>query len=280
MSARRAGFTMTELIVVVVLGSLVLLASLQVLITQQRTYTAQNVAINGQQSTRMALEILSGDLRELSPEGGDIIAMSSTQLQVRLMQKFSIVCGTVFGSNPQLYVVRSLMGASPFVATDSVFVWADNRVNTEVDDHWIAAQVTQVGATAVPCLEPLLPPVPAALLTFQSQGSAFNVTTDSVTMGAPVRSYDRFTFGLTTASDGDTYLGRRRRAEPWMPIAGPLRPSDGLEFVYLDENNAVTTTPTDVRQIEVRIRASSRGVVNSVGNEVTDSIAAVIYTRN
>lgn len=276
MTARRGGFTMTELIIVVVLGSLVLLASLQLLITQQRTYTAQNVAINGQQSTRMGWEILSSDLRELSPEGGDILAMSSTGLQVRLMRKFSIVCGTVFGANPVFYVIRGLIGANPFAVGDSVFVWADNEVETETDDHWVPARVTAVDAT-VQCLSDGT--TNATMLTFQGQGANFDVTTDSITMGAPIRSYERFSYGLTTYN-GDVYLGRRQASAAWLPVAGPLRATDGLEFVYLDDLNAVTATPADVRQIEVRIRASSRGVTNSVGNLVSDSIAAWIYTRN
>ncbi|MDH3424781.1 MAG: prepilin-type N-terminal cleavage/methylation domain-containing protein, partial [Gemmatimonadota bacterium] len=69
MTRARAGFTLIELLVVTVLGSLVLLAALQILITNQRTYTSQNQVIAGQQSTRMALEVLFNELREVSPAG-------------------------------------------------------------------------------------------------------------------------------------------------------------------------------------------------------------------
>ena len=58
MTRDRRGFTLIELLIVVVLGSLILAAALQVLITNQRTYTAQNAAITGQQATRMALDVL------------------------------------------------------------------------------------------------------------------------------------------------------------------------------------------------------------------------------
>ncbi|HUF75760.1 MAG TPA: prepilin-type N-terminal cleavage/methylation domain-containing protein, partial [Longimicrobiales bacterium] len=70
MTRDRRGFTLVELLVVVVLGSLVLMAALQVLITNQRTYAAQNAVITSQQSTRIALEVLVNELRELSPSGG------------------------------------------------------------------------------------------------------------------------------------------------------------------------------------------------------------------
>jgi hypothetical protein len=42
---------------------------------------------------------------------------------------------------------------------------------------------------------------------------------------------------------------------------------------------AITATPSDVRQIEVRIRTGVR-VINSVGAYVADSLDAWIYTRN
>ena len=47
MTRHRKGFTLVEMIVVIVLGSLVLLAAFTVLITNQRTYTAQNAVIQG-----------------------------------------------------------------------------------------------------------------------------------------------------------------------------------------------------------------------------------------
>jgi prepilin-type N-terminal cleavage/methylation domain-containing protein len=273
----RGGFTLVELLVVVVLGSLVLMAALQVLITNQRTYTAQNAQIAGQQSTRMALEVLFAEMREVSPEGGDILMMSQDSIRVRLMRKFSIVCGTVFAVTPQLFVVNSLSGPfTRFAVGDSVFVWSDNEVDTEADDHWIPARVTAAVTTAV-C--PTDATTPATLLSFAGQSALFDVTTDSVTLGAPVRSYLPFAFALTTYS-GQPYLGRRQGTGSWVPIAGPLRPNTGLEFVYRDSLNTVTATPAEVRQIVVRVRSGSRQVLNSLGEPVTDSILAWVYTRN
>jgi hypothetical protein len=52
-----------------------------------------------------------------------------------------------------------------------------------------------------------------------------------------------------------------------------------MQFIYRDALGNVTATPTDVRQIEIRIRTGSE-VTNSVGRMVSDSIDAWIYTRN
>ena len=133
MTHARRGFTLVEMLIVTVLGSLVLLAALQVLITNQRTYTAQNATITGQQSTRMALELLFNELRQVSPQGGDILMMSADSLRVRSMRKFTRTCAvnTVLG----VPILTTLdIGPVDFAIGDSVFVFADNDEYDDDDD--------------------------------------------------------------------------------------------------------------------------------------------------
>lgn len=264
---------MVELLVVVVLGGIVLMAAMQILVTNQRTYTAQNAVIQGQQNTRMALEVLVNELREVSPSGGDILAMSSNGIRIRLMRKFSRVCEMdyTFPTGQPASVVLNLQGRR-FEVGDSVFVFADNNERDDDDDVWIAARVTAVDTT-VTCPQN---GERATELTYGGQGALFNA--DSVGIGAPVRSYDTYTFGITSFL-GDSYLARRQGSGVMMPIVGPIRNSNGLELVYRDSLGAVTTTPSEVRQIEVTIRTGS-GVMNSLNQQVQDSINALVYTRN
>jgi hypothetical protein len=264
-----------ELLVVTVLGALVLAAALQVLITNSRTYSAQNAAITGQQSTRIALEVLFTELRLVSPQGGDILMMSSDSLRVRLMRKFSRACdiSSLMTGNPSMIVLDP--GPVDFAVGDSVFVFADKRQTDDDDDIWIAASVTQITTTICPQVS--IPPTAGVELRFAGQNALFDVP-DSVHVGAPVRSYTAVRYGLTTYA-GDTYLGRGQGNAALTPIAGPLLPGTGLEFVYRDALGAVTNTPADVRQIVVRVRSES-SVMNSLGRMVSDSITAWVYTRN
>lgn len=273
MTRDRRGFTLIELLVVTVLGALVLMAALQVLVTNQRTYTAQNAAISGQQSTRMALEVLFNELRQVSPAGGDILMMSADSLRVRMMRKFSRACdvSVLGGGNPRMIVLDP--GPVDFATGDSVFIFADNDEKDDDDDTWISASVTQVGLGV--CTQDLL--TPAIELRFNGQGALFDA--DSVRVGAPVRSFVPVSFGLTTPYYGDVYLGRGEGNAAVTPVAGPLRAGTGIEFVYRDALGAVTATPADVRQIVVRVRSGSN-VLNSLGEPVTDSITAWVYTRN
>jgi hypothetical protein len=160
------------------------------------------------------------------------------------------------------------------VAGDSVFVFADNDPDIETDDAWIAAQVTTATTTAIVCPLDL---DPAVLLTFNGQGALF--AADSVGIGAAVRSYQEFTFGTTTLG-GDVYLGRRTGSGDMIPMTGPLAPTNGLEFVYRDSLGAVTTTPTEVAQIEVLVRTGQTVLSATGNNTVQDSVLVWIHTRN
>jgi prepilin-type N-terminal cleavage/methylation domain-containing protein len=266
----RRGFTLVELIVVSVLGAFVLAAVLQVLITNQRTYTAQSAVIEGQQSARMSLELLFNELREVSASGGDIISMSPTALTVRLMRKLGVVCATDLSATPPTLTVLNHEGAR-FEDGDRVFVFADNDDQTASDDTWITvpSPIEAVDTTST-CLSR-----DASLIEFKDTDAPAFVA-NTVRVGAPMRSFQTFSFdtddlpGLTS----DTYLRVNG-----MPVAGPLRATNGLQFIYRDAMGAVTATEENVRQIEVRIRTGT-GVQNSLNQQVSDSITAWIYTRN
>jgi len=277
-SRDRAGFTLVELMVVTVLGALLIAASMEVLITNQRTYTAQNAQIQGQQANRAALDVLWGELRELSAQGGDLISMGTNQMTVRVMRRFGVVCaldttlvGSLLPGQPLLTVIK--VGAW-FDKNDSVFVFADNDESLQSDDNWFQAEATKVDTIGISCNSRQ-----AQQLTFSGQKALFSGPPDSVQVGAPIRSYVRYTYGLFPYH-GAYYLGRKAAgATSATPMVGPVRASNGVEFTYMDADGNVTTTSTDVRQIAVTVRTGSN-VKNATGGFVSDSITTWIYTRN
>jgi prepilin-type N-terminal cleavage/methylation domain-containing protein len=268
MNTNRKGFSLVELIIVVVLGSLILAAAMKVLITNQRTYTAQSAQIKSQEATRATLDILSAELREISAQGGDLITMGTNSIKVRSMQKFGVVCDTSSTSSPKVKMIK--LGDWIDVG-DSVFVFADINTSTGTDDTWIPAQVTGVDTTSVSCSS-------SAAEWITLGGHPADLTRDSVRPGAPVRSYVHYTYGLMTM-DGDTYLARTDDSGSQVPLIGPLASSGGIAFAYLDQDGNVTATATSVRQIQVTVRAPA-GPMNSLGGQTTDSITGRIYTRN
>ncbi len=270
MNVGRRGFTLVELLVVTVLGALVVLASLEVLITNQRTYTAQSAAIQGQQTVRAAMDVLWGELREVSSRGGDILSMKADSLTVRVMRRFAIVCAsdTTTTGQPRFHTLK----VGEFFATgDSVWVFADNEEALDSDDTWIKARITQIDT-----IETCSSGEDAQEVVFSGQKPQF--VADSVRVGAPMRSFETYTYGPVTM-EGELYLGRKAPGSDAVPIVGPLASTGGLSFSYRDSLGTVTTVTTDVRQIVITVRTSS-GVLNSLGEPVADSISTWIYTRN
>jgi len=265
MRKRNGGFTLAELVVVTVLGGVLIASTLQILVTNQRTYTAQNAQIQGTQAMRAALEILSGELREVSPLGGDIIKMSGDSLRVRAARKVGLIChDSVLGNR----VWRVLQIGDWFSAGDSVHVFADNLATSADDDDWITTTVSSIDTTTT-CSSNT-----AQEITFPS---ATPFTADSVSSGAEVRSFIHIAYGLMTYS-GAQFLGRKIAGGAWTPVVGPLT-SRGVSFAYLDLNGNATTTETAVTQIEVTVRTGS-DVLDSTGNPVADSVAVRIFLRN
>ena len=91
-AANRRGFSLLELIIVVVLGMLVLSAVHTVLTTNLRAFTVLNSKVRSQQTIRGGSQILFAELRELSPRGGDLISMADDSMTVRSSSAFGIVC--------------------------------------------------------------------------------------------------------------------------------------------------------------------------------------------
>lgn len=267
----RRGLTLVELLVVAIIGTLLLLAAYQVLVTNRRVFTVQNSRVNVQQVTRSAMDVLFAELREVSSMGSDVVAMGPDSLAVRAMRKIGAVCdpmNATHSATPQLLVRKTV---DDFAAEDSVYVFADNDEFATDDDEWFRARVTAIDTTAL-CTDG----AEAQLLTFAGQTGTF--TADSVSGGAPIRTFVHMTYRLGTFQ-GAPYLGRSVAGAAWVPIMGPLATSGGLDFEFLDGTGATAATPGDVRQIDVTLRAASP-VRMPDGTPVVDSLSSRIYLRN
>ena len=268
----RRGFSVVELLVVVLLGCLILMAAYQVLATNTRIYAVNRARSQGQQTLRGATDVLSGELREISSIGGDLLTMGANSLTVRAQRKFGLVCGVDYAVSPPRITVLTVGPA--FQAQDSIFVFHDNDPERSSDDEWHAGTVSAVdpsgtcGGNAAHVLSvPLL------------GGTAAAIPPDSVRVGAPVRSFQVYSYE-PVEYEGEWYLGRRSGgASVTDPLVGPLLHPGGIAFRYLDGTGQATTEPTLVAQIELTLRY--RSALNDLGNQaVSDSIAVRVYLRN
>ena len=262
----RGGFTLVELLIVAVLGVIVVGATYQMILTSQRAYTTQTAQLQGQQTVRAGIDILFAELRELSGVEGDILEMNPDRIEVRAMRAFGLVCNVGPTGSP----IRVKKIGRYFASGDSIVVFADNDPNIASDDTILSGVVASISmamsetCTGTDTAQSLVVPDLVTALA-----------NDTVRLGAPVRGFTIYTYGLYSM-DGDYYLARRFGGIT-EPLVGPLS-ANGVSFTYMDPGGNVTTNPRAVSQIEVTLRSRSN-VINERG-PVGDSLTTTIYLRN
>lgn len=283
MMTRRPGFTVAELLVVVVITAVVLGAVVRSLVVQQRAYSATSELVRGQEGLRIALGVLEAELREATSAGAtigapDLLMAARDSIRFRAQRKLGFVCSRS-GNNVTTWSVRE---AERFAAADDVFLIYRRGDPNDVD-RWIATRPGSVVANSASC--PSNPTTGQSHNNLQSlsflDGSAVDgATMDYVLPGAPVRVVQQVTYGLRQMN-GEWVLGRRNADGSVDAIAGGLDEQGvGLRFTYFDDmGNQLSGDPVtaaNVASIEVRARtAPSPG---SGANPVT--LSTHIFLRN
>ncbi len=266
-----AGFTLVELLIVALLGSLILGATYQVLVTNQRIYTVQREQVQGHGTVRAGLEVLTNELREVSPTGGDLLDLSPTSVEVRVMRSLGLVCIADGESVPPRFTLRPRGG--DWEVGDEVAIFADNDPASADDDVWLEGTVANI-VLGEPC------PGDSGTeerVRIDVLDLGILLDTNTVHPGAPVRSFETHTYGLIEY-EGRPYLGRTTDGDA-QPLVGPLADVDGIHFEYLASDGSVTTDPQEVRRIEITLQTRSQAT-DAQGRPVEESITTSVYLRN
>lgn len=275
MMNRRDGFTLVELLIVVVLGGLILAATFQVLVRNQQVYTAQSASVMGQQTVRGAIELLGSEIREVSTTGdpdlgSDLLLMESDRIRMRVMRKVAIVCG-VNNTDP-LEVEAAIMGAD-FAVGDSVLVHANGEVDPDAH-FWSRGVLSALPSSGTPAN---CGGEPSAYLEVNDLIPQITTATQ-VASGSLLRSFETIDYA-PVALDGETFLGRASGVGDPEPVIGPIADENGLRFDYLDADGNAVVDPTAVRAIRITVRTVS-GATDSMGNPVSDSLSVFVNPRN
>ncbi|MFN2400181.1 MAG: type II secretion system protein [Gemmatimonadaceae bacterium] len=294
-AGRRGGFTLVELMIVVVLLGLVSAVLLQLVINQQRFYNGAAEIIETRGSVRQMAEAIPGDLRSLAPTQDDIYSMGSTFIEYRAPIGSSVFCagGLATITIPPI-ALASQSGLTAWINTpqagDSLFIY--DAVGPGIaDDRW---RIHELAAA------PVLGTCPTAS-TFTANAAEANsgwtlVLNPALTVttqpGASIRFFRRARYQLYLAADGRNYLGyydclatRMPACSTIQPVSGPyLEPgSGGLVMSYFDSTGTVTASPNLVSRIDIIARAASRNVVRSDGRQhglYRDSLSIRVAVRN
>jgi prepilin-type N-terminal cleavage/methylation domain-containing protein len=312
----RAGFTLVELMMALVLLAMIGGAIVNLLTRQQRFYRSAQEAIDLRAELRHAGMLLPTDLRTISPANGDVYAWSDTMIEFRQIlgsgvscQIFSPVGATQRIALPPLRLARDGALTSWIAAPepgDSLFVYDDGAFVGNADDVWRAYAIAAVATLPVTtgCTGAYYTSPDAGLLGYRltlalpSGSTAIPLT---VAEGAPIRIFRRARYSLfQQPSDGRWYLGfsdclagRVPACSTPLAVAGPYRPysatdpgTTGLAFSYWDGNGAQlvpgVSAVAELARIDVVTRTETvRVVANGVGKtRYLDSLHASIGLRN
>jgi prepilin-type N-terminal cleavage/methylation domain-containing protein len=298
----RVGFTLVELLIVIVILAVVLTCVMTIFVQQQRFYSDSSAIIETRSSTRDAAYVLQSDLRSLSPKGGDIYAMGSRFVEFRSQPGSSVVC-TIDASRTVITVppLNVSTGAAltswlaPPAKGDTVLIYDPGSTPSAVTDTFNVYTLTAIPAVGASC------PNATGLTTTAGeaiQGYGFKVTpalTAGTTVGSPIRIVRRARYELYQEASGSWYLGyydcvpsRAPSCSSLQPIAGPYVPPNaggtgGIVFTYRDSLGAVTANPLLVRRIDLAARAQTSVDVHTSGygkGPMTDSTFMTIAPRN
>lgn len=257
---------MVELLIVAVLGTLILMAAYETLLTNRQAYTAHSLNMQGQEALRASTQVLTGELREISVDGGDLLDMGDDFITIRSVGAVAFVCEPDYDGSPPKLLVREVRGS--VLGGDSLLVLADNDPEVRADDVWLRGTVSSTSSGTCPDGES------GRDLTVQGLGTA-----DSVRVGGPVRVFRRYTYSLTTY-EGESFLARQRPGGSLNPVVGPLGGDgrQGLTFEYFDGSGSTTATPSNVEWIQITVRTPPYTVGG--GREISDSLVVRVRPRN
>jgi len=276
----ECGFTLVELSVALVLGVVVLSAAGQVFLASQRFFRLQSSALEVHEGLRAAMQVLTAELRELDPSGGDIVALGPDSISIRATRGLEFVCAPSDPATGRI-VVRSGLGSGYRAidpARDRALVFRNADGATEDDDAWLDLGITSAGGAAK-CADG------AAAADLRLVGAVGAL--DSVEIGAPVRWYERAVYRLYADETGAWWLGVRGwSGGAWAaisPVAGPLQHPLGIQFTYYDASGATTAEPSRVARIALVIRGVGSALLQEARGRQShwaDSLATEIFPRN
>jgi prepilin-type N-terminal cleavage/methylation domain-containing protein len=283
MSIRRRGFTMIELIISLVIAGIVLGAAYKLLLANQRFYRSQSVIADVVTNVREAALILSSEVREVSPAGGDLQQMTDTAITINAMRALAFACtpgdpltGRIIIKDATIFKYRDID-----VTRDSVFAFREGVPSRSSDDRWLRGKLS--GKTSQNCTDGS---AGTRLVASALVGGTLQPL-DSVTIGAPIRTFETVNYRLYDDGTGTWWLGVRNWVSgAWTatsPVAGPLRPNNGITFTYYDVNGNVTATASLVTSIGVTVRGLSTASVQTAGRTTgpyADSVTIRVAMRN
>jgi type II secretory pathway pseudopilin PulG len=294
---KRAGLTLVELLVTLVLIAGIGTIVSKMMLDQQRFYQRMNEQMGVRRELRSAMSMMPGDMRSLSSVGGDIISFDATTLRYRSTIGASIICAKAAANTldiPPLDMARTTLTAwsSTPVAGDTVYAFRADSMGAG-GDSWTAHRIVSVTPSSALCAaSPYIDALDLGKARYRLVVSPD--VADSVKVGAAIRFLRSTEYSVVAGESGKYYVGRSEYiGGAWSaptPVLGPFTAptaagTGGMRFAMFDSTGAEVSPAGNLSSIS-RIDLTLRGEGSSSSGKVAgktdskDSIAFRIALRN
>lgn len=277
MNTRSQGFTLVELLIVLVIGSMVLAAVYQTMAVQERTNRQQIAIVTTQDNVRAGLDILSSELREISAADGDLLVAEPHSILFRALRKAGVVCGRD-ASVARDWVDVAVVGQS-FTTSDTTLIFDDGANKaTGSDDTWRVAYPSGTSSPTGVCTG-----YPASTTIERIRFPSGTLAT--VDTGALVRSFRTYEYYLVTVGDKAKVVRVRAGVVDTLVESLATATDNGLAFQYFDGTGAQIASPNtaalraSVMRIRIAVKGKGGGPRTASGTEFADSLVGDVYLR-
>jgi type II secretory pathway pseudopilin PulG len=275
-----SGITLLELVVALLLSSVAVAGAYRLLLTVGRFLRLQSATMEVHQSLRAAAQVLEAELRELDPQGGDIVAMGADSISIRAMRALAVTCTSPAPGSGAIVTRDRLSFGYRAVdpERDRALVLTAGGSGSAGGDAWQDFGISSVS--------------PGARCDDGAAGTRLALVAgvgpaDAIAAGSPVRTYERVVYRLYADESGTSWLGIRGMTRgSWAaisPVTGPLERGAGLALSYRDSSGAPTTDPGRVAAVAFSLRAVSSAILPRArggSGRYADSLRAVVTPRN
>jgi prepilin-type N-terminal cleavage/methylation domain-containing protein len=285
----RAGFTLIEVLVALVLTVMLGGVIFQVVSGESRFATVQSAREEVQQNSRGALEILGSELRAAQPSG--LVRADTNSIAFLLPRIWGVSCGGVGGVT--LPVIFPAAGGVAFDINAASGLLGDTGTVTSA---WVPSPNPVLGnratVTALAAINPALGTAGnacAGIRTLADPNALLNAVTvtgtnlPAVPAGNTVYLYQGVQYSVAQVGT-EWWIYRSLGGATAQPLAGPLDGANGLALTYYDGSGnriaqpiTLLATLKTVRRIGITVKARSRAKGNA---NLTDMQTTSITLRN
>jgi prepilin-type N-terminal cleavage/methylation domain-containing protein len=267
---RRAGLSLIELIISLVVVSIIGVSITRLLTTQTRFFSKLSLGRDARSVTRQARNLIQSEL-SMVEIGGGVVAASNDSITVRVPIAFGLYCAS---------------GTMMLLPTDSMYLAAASLDGFAIKDTTVAGVYTYTALTATAAGTAANCTGGAIQITAPTGGLYRNLTpSPSGTQASPIFLYQTVTykFAASTLVSGQRGLWRKASTGAYAEIVAPFDTSAKFRYYNLYADTAQTTVPTlaNIRGVELRLDAKApQPTPGQPTNRESSSIRTAIFFRN